>query len=59
MLKQQYQHASRMLRTNGWDFTEKFLRNYPERVQALRILDSQRRDKLADRAYIKSLNHPD
>jgi len=53
--KQQYKHASRILRTNGWSFTIHFLRSYPERIVLLNLLDNQKNDKLADKAYAYSV----
>jgi len=56
MTKKQYKHASRVLRCNGWDYTKRFFRSYPDRLGILRVLDTQKRDALDDRAYMKSLN---
>lgn len=53
MTRKQYRHAARILRSTNWEYTIRFFRSYPERLQTLRRLDTQRRDKLADREYLK------
>lgn len=40
MNKKQYRHACRILRANGWDYTLRFFRNYPERIEVLKRVHS-------------------
>ena len=56
MTRNQYKHASRVLRCNGWDYTRRFFRSYPDRLDALCVLDAQKRDALDDKAYMQKLN---
>ncbi len=56
MTRKQYKHASRVLRCNGWDYTRRFFRSYPDRLNALCVLDAQKRDALDDKAYMQKLN---
>jgi len=56
MTRKQYKHASRVLRCNGWDYTRRFFRSYPDRLDALCVLDAQKRDALDDKAYMQKLN---
>jgi hypothetical protein len=53
--KKQYKHASRVLRTNGWSYTISFFQSYPERIVLLNLLENQKNDKLADKAYAYSV----
>lgn len=55
MTRKQYRHASRILRSTDWSFAVRFFRSYPERLETLQRLESQRRDQLADREYLKQL----
>ena len=55
MTRKQYRHASRILRSTDWSFTVRFFRSYPNRLEALQKLESQSRDQLADREYLKQL----
>ena len=56
MTRKQYKHASRVLRCNGWDYTRRFFRSYPDRLNALCVLDAQKQDALDDKAYMQKLN---
>jgi hypothetical protein len=56
MNRKQYKHASRVLRCNGWDYTRRFFRSYPDRLDALCVLEAQKRDALDDKAYMQQLN---
>jgi len=38
MTKKQYHHACRILRTNGWDYTLRYFRNYPDRINTLMLV---------------------
>ena len=55
MNRKQYKHASRVLRCNGWDYTRRFFRSYPDQLNVLCALDAQKRDALDDKAYMKTL----
>ena len=55
MNRKQYKHASRVLRCNGWGYTKKFFRSYPDQLNVLCALDAQKRDALDDKAYMKTL----
>jgi hypothetical protein len=59
MTRNQYKHASRVLRCNGWDYTRRFFRSYPDRLDALCVLNAQKRDALDDKAYMQQLNQGD
>ena len=51
MTKRQYRHASRIFRTNGWEYTFNFFQNYPERLNALLRVYAHYPE------HIKSLRH--
>lgn len=55
MTRKQYKHASRVLRCNGWDYTRRFFRSYPDQLNVLCALDTQKRDALDDKAYMRTL----
>lgn len=38
MNRNQYRHAYRILRCNGWGYTLRFFRNYPARIAILKTL---------------------